>query len=127
MRSYGDRHLADRVLELAWTQSQVVLRQLDATEADTQLLSLVELPVCGLGRAVLFGRCPPCPLDEHTYADHDEDSWLPSDQQLPNPGYPPQVGQQEDKPKHDENNRADNRSRSHDSSSFSFRPSPAAP
>src|SRR6185312_11487262 len=28
---------ADRVFELAWTQSQVVLRRLDATEADTQL------------------------------------------------------------------------------------------
>jgi cyclic beta-1,2-glucan synthetase len=37
IEKYGDRHLADRVFELAWTQSQVVLRQLDATEADTQL------------------------------------------------------------------------------------------
>jgi cellobiose phosphorylase len=34
---YHDRRLADRVFELAWTHSQVVLRQLDATEADTQL------------------------------------------------------------------------------------------
>ncbi|MDB5294035.1 MAG: NdvB, partial [Phycisphaerales bacterium] len=34
---YHDRHLADRVFELAWTHSQVVLRQLDASEADTQL------------------------------------------------------------------------------------------
>ena len=37
VQKYQDRHLADRVFELAWTQSQVVLRRLDATEADTQL------------------------------------------------------------------------------------------
>jgi cellobiose phosphorylase len=36
VEKYQDRHLADRVFELAWTQSQVVLRRLDATEADTQ-------------------------------------------------------------------------------------------
>ncbi len=36
---YQDRNLADRVFELAWTQSQVVLRQLDASEADAQLYS----------------------------------------------------------------------------------------
>ena len=34
---YLDRHLADRVFELAWTHSQVVLRQLNTTEADAQL------------------------------------------------------------------------------------------
>jgi cellobiose phosphorylase len=34
---YQDRHLADRVFELAWTHSQVVLRQINASEADTQL------------------------------------------------------------------------------------------
>jgi len=34
---YQDRHLADRVFELAWTHSQVVLRQLNASEADAQL------------------------------------------------------------------------------------------
>ena len=33
---YQDRHLADRVFDLAWTHSQVVLRQLNATEADAQ-------------------------------------------------------------------------------------------
>jgi cellobiose phosphorylase len=37
IEKYYDRHLADRVLELAWTHSQVVLRQLDAAEGDTQL------------------------------------------------------------------------------------------
>jgi cellobiose phosphorylase len=37
VEKYHDRHLADRVFELAWTHSQVVLRQLDAAEADTQL------------------------------------------------------------------------------------------
>jgi cyclic beta-1,2-glucan synthetase len=34
---YKDRHLADRVFDLAWTHSQVLLRQINATEADAQL------------------------------------------------------------------------------------------
>jgi cellobiose phosphorylase len=34
---YMDRRLADRVFELAWTHSQVILRQLNATEAETQV------------------------------------------------------------------------------------------
>nr|WP_297358382.1 glucoamylase family protein [Thauera sp.] len=34
---YQDRHLADRVFELSWTHSQVVLRQLDLSDADAQL------------------------------------------------------------------------------------------
>jgi cellobiose phosphorylase len=34
---YQDRHLANRVFELAWTHSQVVLRQINATEIDAQL------------------------------------------------------------------------------------------
>ncbi len=34
---YQDRLLADRVFDLAWTHSQVVLRQLNATESDGQL------------------------------------------------------------------------------------------
>ena len=37
VEKYQDRHLADRVFDLAWTHSQVVLRQLNATEADAQL------------------------------------------------------------------------------------------
>jgi cyclic beta-1,2-glucan synthetase len=37
VEKYQDRRLADRVFELAWTHSQVVLRQLNATEADAQL------------------------------------------------------------------------------------------
>ena len=37
VEKYRDRHLADRVFDLAWTHSQVVLRQLNATEADAQL------------------------------------------------------------------------------------------
>ena len=32
-----DRRLADRVFELAWTHSQVILRQLNASEADAQM------------------------------------------------------------------------------------------
>ena len=34
---YRDRHLADRVFDLAWTHSQVLLRQLNAGLADAQL------------------------------------------------------------------------------------------
>jgi len=34
---YQDRHLADRVFDLAWTHGQVLLRQLNASEADAQL------------------------------------------------------------------------------------------
>ena len=37
VEKYQDRQLADRVFELAWTHSQVVLRQINATEADAQL------------------------------------------------------------------------------------------
>ena len=36
---YQDRRIADRVFEMAWTQSQVLLRQINATEADAQLYS----------------------------------------------------------------------------------------
>jgi cellobiose phosphorylase len=34
---YQDRRLADRVVELAWTHAQVVLRQIDASETDSRL------------------------------------------------------------------------------------------
>lgn len=34
---YKDRHFANRVFELAWTHSQVVLRQINASESDAQL------------------------------------------------------------------------------------------
>jgi cellobiose phosphorylase len=37
VEKYQDRRLADRVFDLAWTHSRVVLRQLNATEADGQL------------------------------------------------------------------------------------------
>jgi cellobiose phosphorylase len=37
VEKYQDRHLTDRVFDLTWTHSQVVLRQLNATEADAQL------------------------------------------------------------------------------------------
>ena len=36
---YQDRHLTNRVLELVWTHSQVILRQINASEADAQLFS----------------------------------------------------------------------------------------
>ncbi|MDQ3231539.1 MAG: hypothetical protein M3Q07_06930, partial [Pseudobdellovibrionaceae bacterium] len=37
MEKYHDRHVADRVFELAWTHRQVALRQLNISEADAQL------------------------------------------------------------------------------------------
>jgi len=37
LEKYQDRRLADRVFDLAWTHSQVALRQLNASEADAQL------------------------------------------------------------------------------------------
>ncbi len=37
IEKYRDRGMAERVFELAWTHAQVVLRQLNATEADAQL------------------------------------------------------------------------------------------
>jgi len=37
VEKYQDRRLADRVFELAWTHSQVLLRQINITEADAQL------------------------------------------------------------------------------------------
>ncbi len=37
IEKYSDHHSAERVFELSWTHSQVLLRRLDATEADTQL------------------------------------------------------------------------------------------
>jgi cellobiose phosphorylase len=37
IEKYQDRHLADRVFELSWTHSQVVLRQLNASPAEAQI------------------------------------------------------------------------------------------
>jgi cellobiose phosphorylase len=42
---YQDKHLADRVLELSWAHSQVVLRQINATESDAQLYGKLAGPV----------------------------------------------------------------------------------
>jgi cyclic beta-1,2-glucan synthetase len=45
VEKYQDRHLADRVFDLAWTHSQVVLQQLNATEAESQLYVRLASPV----------------------------------------------------------------------------------
>ncbi len=37
VEKYQDRHMANRALELAWTHSQVILRQIDAREEEAQL------------------------------------------------------------------------------------------
>ncbi len=39
VHKYVDRRLADRVFDLSWTHSQVVLRQINASEADAQLFA----------------------------------------------------------------------------------------
>lgn len=39
IEKYQDPHLTDRAFELAWTHSQVILRQINASEADAQLYS----------------------------------------------------------------------------------------
>ena len=38
---YQDRHLADRVFDLAWTHSGVTLRQINASESDAQLYARI--------------------------------------------------------------------------------------
>lgn len=45
VEKYQDRRLADRVFELAWTHAQVVLRQINADEADAQLYGRLETVV----------------------------------------------------------------------------------
>ena len=37
VEKYQDRHMANRVFELAWTHSQIILRQIDAKETDAQM------------------------------------------------------------------------------------------
>jgi len=46
---YQDRRLANRVFELAWTHSQVTLRQINATEVDAQLYGRI-------ASSVIFGN-----------------------------------------------------------------------
>jgi len=49
VEKYQDQRLADRVFDLAWTHSQVVLRQLNATQADVQLYG-------GLASSILYAN-----------------------------------------------------------------------
>ncbi len=46
---YQDRRLADRVFDLAWTHSQVLLRQINATAADAQLY-------CRIASSVIYAN-----------------------------------------------------------------------
>lgn len=41
MHKYRDQHLKSRAFELSWTHSQVLLRQINAKEADVQLYNLI--------------------------------------------------------------------------------------
>ena len=52
---YRDRYLADRVFELAWTHSQVLLRQINATEADAQLYGRLAASVLYANSALRAG------------------------------------------------------------------------
>ncbi|MFZ2444787.1 MAG: glucoamylase family protein [Syntrophobacteraceae bacterium] len=49
VEKYQDRRLADRVFDLAWTHSQVLLRQINATQADTQLY-------CRLAGSIIYAN-----------------------------------------------------------------------
>ena len=49
VEKYQDRRLADRVFELAWTHSRVLLRQINATEADAQLY-------CRIAGSILYAN-----------------------------------------------------------------------
>jgi cellobiose phosphorylase len=49
VEKYQDRRLADRVFDLAWTHSQVLLRQINAAEGDAQLY-------CRLASSVLYAN-----------------------------------------------------------------------
>src|SRR5208283_1786602 len=49
VEKYQDRYLADRVFDLAWTHSQVLLRQINATESDAQLYA-------GLASSVIYAN-----------------------------------------------------------------------
>ena len=58
VEKYQDRRFADRVFDLAWTHSQVFLRQINATEADAQLYGhlassadICQFLSCALSRA----------------------------------------------------------------------------
>ena len=52
---YRDRHLADRVFDMAWTHGQVVLRQLNASEADAQVFARLAGPVVYANAALRAG------------------------------------------------------------------------
>jgi cyclic beta-1,2-glucan synthetase len=49
VEKYQDRRLANRVFDLAWTHSQVALRQINATESDAQLY-------CHLASSVIYAN-----------------------------------------------------------------------
>ncbi|MDX2105151.1 MAG: glucoamylase family protein [Candidatus Melainabacteria bacterium] len=52
VEKYQDKHLSDRVFDLAWTHSQVVLRQLNASESDGQLYARLASSVIYSSRAL---------------------------------------------------------------------------
>ena len=52
---YQDRYFADRVFELAWTHSQVLLQQINATEADAQLYGRLAAAVLYANSALRAG------------------------------------------------------------------------
>src|SRR5690606_17806339 len=49
LEKYGDRHFVERAFEMAWFQSQEVLRHLNATETDAQIFGR-------LANSVIYGN-----------------------------------------------------------------------
>ena len=60
---YQDKHHKDRVFELAWTHSQVVLRQINASEADAQLYGRLASSI--LFTNILFRADPGILINNH--------------------------------------------------------------
>ena len=54
---YGDRHFVERAFEMAWFQSQEILRLLNITEADAQIYGRLATSVIH-GSALAAGRLP---------------------------------------------------------------------
>jgi hypothetical protein len=55
VEKYRDRHFVERAFEMAWFQSQEVLRHLSATEADAQVFGR-------LANSVIFGHALRAPV-----------------------------------------------------------------
>ena len=62
IEKYRDKSLADRVFDLAWSHGQVILRQLNASEADAQLFGRLESAILYANPA--SGEPEPAPQEQ---------------------------------------------------------------